>query len=390
MDAQRRRLRCRLRGGGERRGAVAVIVALLLVVLVGFSAFAIDFGQTFVFRAQLQTAADAGAMAGALELLNGRDTLAHDSATIYAAHNRVSTVNAIADSVIPGSFSDATGFVARASWTDPDVNAVRVTTAHDAPYTFAPVLGLTTRTVRASAIAAVGSKVTASCMKPWAVPMENLLHALNKTGENPETYELSDEDVRYLREHTVPVAFKIGTVQNGQGQMDTASTLDVESGTLIDGNFYAVQFGPIRDENLNLYNPGPEVGGNWYKRNMGANECHSATVKPGDWLQIEQGNMAGPTRDSVAALCNAQGANGNAVFGCNPEVEVDIPIWNRYDGGREVQVAYVGKFMLQGVMQKPGGRPNETMVYGYLTAKSTPGGGFSGAPGPIMAAALVR
>lgn len=372
VGAQRRRLHSRLRGRGERRGAVAVIVALLLVVLVGFSAFAIDFGQTFVFRAQLQTAADAGAMAGALELLDGRPTLAPDSATVYAAHNRVATVSAIADSVIPGSFSDAAGFVALASWTDPAVNAVRVTTAHDAPYTFAPVLGLTTRTVRASAIGAIGSKVTAACMKPWAVPMENLLHALGKDSENPQTYELTDEDIAALRDNRTLVSFKIST----QGSPGT--TYDVASGTFISGNYYAVQYGSYRDAAGNLYSPGPTSGGNEYRDRITGAACQSAAVKIGDWLYVENGNMVGPTKQGVATLC---GGTGNS-FDCVPAVEIDIPIWNRYDGSKEVRVAYIGKFMVT--------RYDDGAVYGYLTAKSSDGGGFSGTPGPIMTAALVR
>jgi hypothetical protein len=47
----------------DERGAVVAFVAALLVVLVGFSALAIDVGRLYVTRAKLQTAADSAALA---------------------------------------------------------------------------------------------------------------------------------------------------------------------------------------------------------------------------------------------------------------------------------------------------------------------------------------
>ena len=49
-------------------GAVAVVVALLLVVLVGMAAFITDFGAAYVSKRQLQSSADAGSLAAAQEL----------------------------------------------------------------------------------------------------------------------------------------------------------------------------------------------------------------------------------------------------------------------------------------------------------------------------------
>ena len=52
----------------DQRGVVAVIVALCLIVFIGFTAFAIDIGHKYVVRNELQNAADAAALAGAYEL----------------------------------------------------------------------------------------------------------------------------------------------------------------------------------------------------------------------------------------------------------------------------------------------------------------------------------
>src|SRR6476661_6796114 len=49
-------------------GAVAVMVAVALPVLLGFAALTIDIGQALVARNELQDVADAGALAGARRL----------------------------------------------------------------------------------------------------------------------------------------------------------------------------------------------------------------------------------------------------------------------------------------------------------------------------------
>lgn len=55
-----RRLR---RGSDKERGATGVLVAVMMLVLIGAGAMAVDVGQIYAERAQLQNAADAGAMA---------------------------------------------------------------------------------------------------------------------------------------------------------------------------------------------------------------------------------------------------------------------------------------------------------------------------------------
>ncbi len=50
----------------REEGAIAVIFALLIVVLIVFTAFTVDLGMAWAERREAQTAADAGAMAGAL------------------------------------------------------------------------------------------------------------------------------------------------------------------------------------------------------------------------------------------------------------------------------------------------------------------------------------
>ncbi|MHC4675237.1 MAG: pilus assembly protein TadG-related protein, partial [Planctomycetota bacterium] len=53
----------------HRRGAVAVLVAVLITVLLGFAALVIDGGRLYIARTELQRTADAGALAAGLSLM---------------------------------------------------------------------------------------------------------------------------------------------------------------------------------------------------------------------------------------------------------------------------------------------------------------------------------
>jgi Flp pilus assembly protein TadG len=76
-----------------RRGAVLVITALLLPVLLGVTGLVIDVGLMLVLSRRTQNAADAAAMAAAVDLLQGRSaTVARATAQAYVqTHNGLST-----------------------------------------------------------------------------------------------------------------------------------------------------------------------------------------------------------------------------------------------------------------------------------------------------------
>jgi Flp pilus assembly protein TadG len=68
----------------NQTGAVAIMVALLLIVFIGFAALAIDLGHLYVVRNELQNAADAGALAGARFLYNSDGTAVNTGANQIA------------------------------------------------------------------------------------------------------------------------------------------------------------------------------------------------------------------------------------------------------------------------------------------------------------------
>src|SRR5690606_34016582 len=125
----------------SRQGATLVIVALLTVVLFAFTAFAIDLGRAYLSRTQLQTTADAAALAAVVEIRERTPEFAPDRALQNAAHNLVR--KQLADitefDVVPGQWRDDTDpkFAPKSDWDEENVNAAQVTARHSMPYTFA-------------------------------------------------------------------------------------------------------------------------------------------------------------------------------------------------------------------------------------------------------------
>ncbi len=69
----------------EQRGAVAIIVAFLMFVLLGFAAFAVDFGYLYGVKNELQNAADAAALAGASVLFSDNQIASRQVALLAVA-----------------------------------------------------------------------------------------------------------------------------------------------------------------------------------------------------------------------------------------------------------------------------------------------------------------
>src|SRR5712671_3395169 len=97
---------------GDDRGAVGVLVAVLVAcgVLLGIGALAVDVGQLYSERAQLQNGADAGALAVAKSCAEG--SCASGGATLYANKNSadgVSAVNLVCGSGALGACPASTG-----------------------------------------------------------------------------------------------------------------------------------------------------------------------------------------------------------------------------------------------------------------------------------------
>ncbi|MFJ4228659.1 pilus assembly protein TadG-related protein [Paenarthrobacter nicotinovorans] len=140
----------------DEQGASTVIVAVLMVVLLGFAALAVDVGAVYAEKAQLQNGADSGALAIATGCAKG------------SCGNTATTANQFAN-------SNANDNTSGAAVTFPAATTVRVVTnARDTSgqnslsLYFAQVLGFETAAVTATAEASWGAPSSATTL-PWTV-----------------------------------------------------------------------------------------------------------------------------------------------------------------------------------------------------------------------------
>lgn len=111
----------------KRRGATILLLVVVLTVLIGMVAFAVDLGRMYLVRSQLQTAVDAGALGATLQLKRDDQDIdaAMERAHEFIEYNRVGwfvTVPEDAIEVVPGKWdSDTKNFS-----TEGDFNAVSV------------------------------------------------------------------------------------------------------------------------------------------------------------------------------------------------------------------------------------------------------------------------
>jgi hypothetical protein len=143
-------------GDSSRRGSVLVLSAVLMVILLGVVAFAVDLGYIMLVRTQLQTAADSAALAAA-GTLSGTDSEIIAAAQQFAGYQKVGgvPVTVASDDLVFGTW-DANAMTFTPSATVG--NAVRVITrVNDGTGNnrlfFGRVLGVDRFATEASAIA---------------------------------------------------------------------------------------------------------------------------------------------------------------------------------------------------------------------------------------------
>ena len=159
-------------------GAVAVIVAVLMVVFIGFAALVVDMGYAYTVKRQLQAAADAAALAGCQELIlagpaqNGRIL---DVAREYAE--------------IRNAVKPAEGLWMVDSVPDTEVgnNFVQVTVETTGTLFFGRLFADEFGTIRARARAQVAYATGVSRVVPFGMPLVRNPYVTATIGNGPET-----------------------------------------------------------------------------------------------------------------------------------------------------------------------------------------------------------
>jgi hypothetical protein len=291
-----------VRAGEE--GQVAIVVALMLTVMLGFGALVVDVGLNWAARTQLQSAADAAALAGAAEL-PGQPDQARAKATEYMLDNVPSLASAPAGWEGDGDVSNGDITCYRPPEAPPPPGdpthgcavgdtAIQVLTPPLRPdYAFASILGRRSGEIKALAAAGAPPGPDAPCvlcvLSPDASPALTASGdvLLNMTG-TAETVVNSDASQAALASDQARVTGTVRVVGGAQSTPPAGFTPDAQTGDL-----------PVADPLSNLpqppqlsppyTSPGVQTFGD---RNI---TIGAATLQPGIYRSIWVGGVASVT-----------------------------------------------------------------------------------------------
>jgi hypothetical protein len=152
-----------------------VMIAVVLLVLMGFGAIVLDFGTVWLGRGQTQNAADAGALAGAIARAFDETgaTPASNGASaqsaILAAHSHY-VMGDLATATV--SFPDCPAWAVAAGAQCVEVNVYRDGTNGSAmlPKYLSNIFPSATLKIKAHALARASAANHSNCLKPWIIP----------------------------------------------------------------------------------------------------------------------------------------------------------------------------------------------------------------------------
>ena len=283
----------------SERGTILIAVGLAILLLTSFCVFVLDYGIMWLSRRQAQNAADSGALAGAV-------ARAFDEAANPPAAGGVAEVSATKAALANPVFGAAPGV--SVSWTCPgfaaggrcvEVNVFRDGTNGSSvlPVFFAPLLGIASQATRATATAQSQPANASDCLRPLSIP--------DKWAENrtpPWTYTSTFN--RYYttgpnRGTLISPNPDVYVPPNQSGMTGYTLAVDYGQQMILKGGGNSISHGwylPVRLPRVD----GPSSGGDLFRENLAT--CTGIVISIGDYVQVESGNMIGPTAQGIAAL----------------------------------------------------------------------------------------
>lgn len=190
----------------KRKGTVLVFTAVMLTVLMGFAALAIDVGYMYSMKARRQNAADAGVLAAAAVLIDEtglREDLARKIAKEYVNKNDFNNVEIdikigefVDNKVVPTFDIDL-------------INSVQITIERKEDLFFAAIFGFYNARIRATAIAGI-LPLSSACVVPVALrspdfgPVDFDVSEANPGKDGPSspgnntTFRIGEEVIVYI------------------------------------------------------------------------------------------------------------------------------------------------------------------------------------------------
>ncbi len=362
----------------NRRGAMVALFGIMFFALLFMAAVAVDFSMLQTRKNQLQTTADAAALAGAVQLLKAPKKAA-DSAVAWGRLNVVMRDSVtISTSDVTYGFWDDDAHTFTPTTDTSHANAIQVSITQPAPYLMAKVFSYTSLTLPATAIAWAGAPVstTSDCVKPWSLPYAALTKTLDPTGDSSRP--LTQTDIDHLNFLTT----------SGMARDSLTFVLKDASGSASrpgSGNFLAVDLPALWQVSTGKYaSPPPATGGNEYRAAISG--CVESPIEPGDSLQTEPGDMVGPTKQGVTDLCGGLDCGS---YDGGKGYPMKAALWYGVPSGRSnVVVRVMGSFRLTGFVPAKGKTASE--IHGYFVALEDPGSLSGGGPSPLQKPILVR
>lgn len=277
----------------NRRGAVGLVMALSLVVVIGFAALGVDLAYMHYKRSDLQKAADAAALAGASALLSHRGSpAAIKNIILDIGRSNLTAVDTPASAI---NSNDIAFYVNGKLQSDADEVEVRVMReeARNNPVDlfFANVLGIKQTDLGAMARAGIVFLCSTKCIKPFIVPTkftwDDFADPSNKYYGNGELDVDSDAEMA-----TINVL--------GYDQTDIGTQVTLKFGnpkdTIVPSHYSPINLPPVNKGN-------PVTGASAYKENIaGCEGSNNVLVELNDEMSLEPGNMSGPTEAGLAEL----------------------------------------------------------------------------------------
>jgi Putative Flp pilus-assembly TadE/G-like len=301
----------------DERGAILVKFAIASLVLIGTTAWVVDFGMLMLSRNEVQTAADAGALAGATSL--AFDSFTDRSATGPAkvAAQRFAVSNNVFSAAPDVNINTDVTFVPCPDDPNPppiaETPCIRVDAYRNQarnnpiPMVFGQAVGLTEQGVRGTATAFAGDANASNCLRPWAIVDRWWEMPENRYSIATDTFDLAEGDYYVPGDPGPGTGY---TIADYGKQLTMKSPSTGQGGNIISpGWFQSIDIPRTDTTNFgaNTYKANIQSCGGYPSTYAGANTVCPDRINIGEevyWAargcyRVTTGNMVGPTRTGV-------------------------------------------------------------------------------------------
>ena len=169
--------RLRLIHGDDDRGAVAIIVTIMAILLVGMAAFAVDFGVAYANKTSLQKAADAATLAAAGEIIGSaspNDDCAVIASTYAVGTTALTNLEATADAIAVQNNPNSQRVGRLGVACSPDRLRVDISYSNtgSVPSVFGGVFGVSQLSASRSAVSDIFAAPSGVGLRPYAICLD--------------------------------------------------------------------------------------------------------------------------------------------------------------------------------------------------------------------------